>query len=102
MRPKERVLAALNHREPDRVPMNYHADGNTSKMLKAHFGIQGNQNRSFTYSEEPAPLDANVGAGVTRMFGAPLQRVPDNVSETGQIIGSYGFRRAGSKAVGNY
>jgi len=62
--------------------------------------FQGGQ-RSYSYTEGQ-PLTENVGQGVTRMFGAPLQRVPDNVSETGQIIGSYGFRRAGSKMTGNY
>ena len=45
MTPRERVLAALNHREPDRVPLDLGTTGNTSitagayTKLLAHLGI---------------------------------------------------------------
>jgi hypothetical protein len=50
--------------------------------------------RSFSYQ-------ANGDQGVQRMFGTPLTSVPGTVANT-QIIGSYGFHSAGSKAMGNY
>ena len=37
--PKERVLAALAHQEPDRVPVNYSANADIDRRLKAHFGL---------------------------------------------------------------
>ncbi len=61
--------------------------------------VAGQANRSFSYTE--GSDTENVGAGVTQMFGAPLRRVPNSVRNR-QIIGSYGFHSAGSKAMGNY
>lgn len=40
MTPKERVLTALAHRKPDRVPINYSANVGIDRRLKAHFGLQ--------------------------------------------------------------
>ena len=42
MSPKERVLAALARREPDRVPINYSANAGIDGRLKAHFGLKEN------------------------------------------------------------
>ncbi|MBN2451793.1 MAG: hypothetical protein JXR77_15500 [Lentisphaeria bacterium] len=36
---KERVMRALGHREPDRVPLNYHANPGIDRRLKEHFGL---------------------------------------------------------------
>jgi hypothetical protein len=50
--------------------------------------------RSFSYAEG--------GASATdQMFGTPVTGFPNSVANT-QILGSYGFRSAGSKAMGNY
>jgi hypothetical protein len=53
--------------------------------------------RSFSYQE-----GNQGGYGTSQMFGTPLSGdgFPD-MSNT-QIIGSYGFRSAGSKALGHY
>ncbi len=56
--------------------------------------------RSFSYAD-----DAAVGPAVSatdQVFGRPLTSVPRSVSTNNQIIGSYGFRGAGSKVLGNY
>lgn len=58
--------------------------------------------RSFSYDEQGTQGGANYGEGTQRMFGTPLTNVPRSVSNNDQIIGSYGFRRAGSKLIGNY
>jgi len=39
MTPKERVLRALSHEEPDRVPINYLANTEIDQRLKAHYGL---------------------------------------------------------------
>ena len=39
MIPKERVLAAFAHCEPDRVPINYYANPGIDRRLKAHYGV---------------------------------------------------------------
>ncbi|HNT35097.1 MAG TPA: uroporphyrinogen decarboxylase family protein, partial [bacterium] len=60
MTSRERVIRSLCHQTPDRVPMNYHADGNFSKQLRARFGLQGNQARNcwLTGNEDPRLLEA--------------------------------------------
>jgi len=39
MTSKERVLTTFAHQEPDRVPINYSANGGIDARLKAHFGL---------------------------------------------------------------
>ncbi len=39
MRSRERVLAALRHVEPDRVPINYACNPGIDARLKAHYGL---------------------------------------------------------------
>lgn len=39
MTPRERVLAAIHHREPDRVPVNYLGTPETDAKLREHFDI---------------------------------------------------------------
>ena len=40
MTSKERVLAAMNHRKPDRVPVDYWAHAEVNKTLLEHFGFK--------------------------------------------------------------
>jgi uroporphyrinogen decarboxylase len=40
MRPKDRVLTAFARQEPDRVPINYHANPDIDRRLKQHFGLR--------------------------------------------------------------
>ncbi|MHC4712655.1 MAG: hypothetical protein ACYTAN_05195, partial [Planctomycetota bacterium] len=39
MTSRERVLAAIEHREPDRVPITFDAEKEVKDALKAHFGV---------------------------------------------------------------
>ena len=41
---KERVLTAINHQKPDRVPINYMANPDIDRRLKAHFGLSQDDN----------------------------------------------------------
>lgn len=38
MKSKERVLTAIAHQEPDRVPLNYYGNEGINKRLREHFG----------------------------------------------------------------
>ena len=40
MTPRERILTALNRREPDRVPIDYQANEGIDRRLKEHFGLR--------------------------------------------------------------
>jgi uroporphyrinogen decarboxylase len=39
LQPKERVLLALNHQQPDRVPIDYGSNPGLDGRLKAHYGL---------------------------------------------------------------
>lgn len=39
MTSRERILAAIDHRQPDRVPVNYLGTPETDQKLRAHFGL---------------------------------------------------------------
>lgn len=47
LRAKDRVLATFAHQEPDRVPINYAANPGIDARLKAHFGLQGNDDEGL-------------------------------------------------------
>ena len=47
MKPKERVLAAIEHSEPDRVPINYIANAGIHQRLTKHFGIADNDRETL-------------------------------------------------------
>lgn len=45
--PKDRVLTALAHQEPDRVPINYMTNPGINARLKAHFGLSPKDNEGL-------------------------------------------------------
>ncbi|MHB9035247.1 MAG: uroporphyrinogen decarboxylase family protein [Armatimonadota bacterium] len=47
MTSKERVLTALSHQEPDRVPINYLANPGIDSRLKNHFGLALDDNEGL-------------------------------------------------------
>ena len=92
MRPKERVIKSLNHQEPDRVPMNYHGDGNMSKSLKKYFGIEGDESLKcwLTGNEDPRllkALDCDLRTLVPEYVGPPVKSFDD-----GSFITVFGER----------
>jgi hypothetical protein len=40
---KERVRCAISHRQPDRVPIDYHARSEITSALMAHLGVAGEE-----------------------------------------------------------
>jgi uroporphyrinogen decarboxylase len=63
MTSRERVLTALNHREPDRVPVDLGAMRSTGMMaiayarLKRHLGIREGRIRVFDFSQQLAEIE---------------------------------------------
>ena len=47
MNAKERVLTAFAHQIPDRVPINYMANPGIDRRLKAHYGLEANDDQGL-------------------------------------------------------
>lgn len=60
MKPKDRVACAFAHREPDRVPIDYDANSEIDLRLKAHFGLEPEDNEG---------LRQRIGVDFRRTFG---------------------------------
>ena len=66
MNPRERVLTALNHEEPDRVPLFIGSSGATTvsgpgyEKLKTHLGIQGGPRRWISRTMQYVRMDEEV------------------------------------------
>ena len=85
MTPKERVLAALTHQEPDRVPVDYSANPGIDLRLKQHFGLK---------EDDDEGLKQALGVDF-RGVGAPY-RGPDlheDIPETGVRVDNWGIHR---------
>jgi uroporphyrinogen decarboxylase len=65
MTPRERWLAVLNHRVPDRVPLSYRATPEVTQKLMQHLGLP-----SFDQVRERLHIDPVVGVG-PRYVGPP-------------------------------
>lgn len=85
MTPKERVLTAVAHREPDRVPINYSANDGIDRRLKAHFGLA---------PEDGAGLAAALGVdfrGVGAAYRGP--KLHADIPERGVKVDNFGIHR---------
>jgi uroporphyrinogen decarboxylase len=100
MTSRQRVLAALNHEEPDRVPVFFGTSGVTSMIepaydrLKAHLGIT-TPTQSFWRAFRYAILDEEVMArvhsdGRPLIPGAPESGHPRDISAT-EYIDAWGI-----------
>ena len=91
MTPRERVLCALNHEEPDRVPLFLGASGATTMLtplyekLKSHFGIDA-PTQFLSASAQQVMVDPRirdlVGAdGQPIVPGPPIAPLAKTISE---------------------
>jgi uroporphyrinogen decarboxylase len=101
MTPRERVIAALNHQEPDRVPLDIGGGLSTTLVvegyenLKKHFGIKsGTEMLSKMY--RLVKLDENVmeklGSDVRPLNPGPPTNWTPPPSETGTFIDIWGVK----------
>ncbi len=81
MTSRQRVLAALNHREPDRVPIDFGSNYNTSvnviayNRLKRHLGISSPTYMRYTIPMLAAP-DLDEDREILRIMGGDVLPVP--------------------------
>lgn len=85
MTPRERVLIAFQHREPDRVPIDFCATHNSSinvlayNRLKKHLGID-----SVTYMRDPIPMlaspDLEEGLEILKLMGGDMLPLPRHIN----------------------
>jgi len=74
MNPRERVLTALAHEQPDRTPCDFWAEPPTWNRLFAHVGhsdkdrLLDDLGVDVRHLEAPAPLEQETGAGVMQNF----------------------------------
>ena len=80
---RERVLLALNHQEPDRVPIVFGSDGSTAMLvpayenLKRHLGIQSETklfDRAFQYARIDEEIMVRFEADVRTVVGPASSR----------------------------
>jgi len=80
---RERVLLALNHQEPDRVPIVFGADGSTAMLvpayenLKQHLGIATETrlfDRAFQYARIDEELMVRFGSDIRTLIGPASSR----------------------------
>ncbi len=85
MTSKERVLAAFACAEPDRVPVNYSANGGIDARLKAHFGLKPGDGEALRQA---------LGVDF-RGVGAPYvgRRLHDDIPERGIKVDDWGNHR---------
>jgi uroporphyrinogen decarboxylase len=81
MTSRQRVLAALNHQEPDRVPIDFGSNYNTSvnviayNRLKRHLGISSPTYMRYTIPMLAAP-DLDEDREILRIMGGDVLPVP--------------------------
>ena len=104
--PRERVLCALNHEEPDRVPLFIGTSGTTSVLgpgydrLKSHLGISGGPRRWFSKAMQYTWLDEEVlvrlGSDARAIVPGPAESVFAKEVSDDHIIDAWGtpWRRA--------
>ena len=87
MTSRERVLTALDHREPDRVPASIWCTVDAYKMIRKNLGLGVKE--SYPVGSTTWTQDVSVEEDVVETFGADLMRI--NVGPPGGI----GFREIG-------
>src|SRR5512136_3145234 len=98
---RDRVLYALNHEEPDRVPIFFGASGATTMLaaaydrLKAHLGIQ-RETRVWWRALQYTLLDEDVlqrfGADARPLIAGPVPSPRERVLSEDAIVDSWGIQ----------
>lgn len=79
MTPRERMKATLEHRRPDRVPMQVNAREEVERALVEYYGVS-------TFAEVLEILDADLW----RSVGARIRRAGYTKRATGELTGDFG------------
>ena len=85
MTSRERVLRAVHHEKPDRVPVNYACNAGIDRRLKEHFGLK---------PDDGAGLRRALGVdfcGVSAPYTGP--RLHEDIPERGVKVDNWGMHR---------
>jgi len=85
MTPKERVLTAFSNSVPDRVPINYMANGGIDRRLKEHFGLRLDDAEGL---RQALSVDFR---GVDVPYRGP--RLHQDIPERGVLVDDWGIHR---------
>jgi uroporphyrinogen decarboxylase len=93
MTPRERVMTAVNHREPDRVPLDFYAVAEELAAIEQHLGLTAQPDPDFPHymAAHEALLEhlhTDVRFVAPRYIGPELETFPD-----GSFMDVWGFRR---------
>ena len=82
MTPRERVLSAISHRQPDRVPVDFWASPETIAMVQKELGL----------ADEEAVL-RRFGVDLRYFNGPALKAGKEFSPEPGVVVDHWGVRR---------
>lgn len=93
MTSRERVMAAVNHQEPDRVPLDFYAVAEELAAIEQHLGLTAQPDPDFPHymAAHEALLEhlhTDVRFVAPRYIGPQLETFPD-----GSFMDVWGFRR---------
>ncbi len=100
MTSRERVLAALNHQEPDRVPLDIGGGASTSivvegyERLKRHLGTPGEakvMNKTFRVARLDEEVMRYLGSDCRPLTAKPPSRWTSPASEPGTFVDIWGI-----------
>lgn len=94
MTPRERVMTALEHREPDRVPLDFYATAEELAALEKYLGLRAEPDPDFPFymaahEQVLQCFHTDVRFVAPRYIGPELP-----VFEDGSFMDVWGFRRA--------
>jgi len=96
MTSKERVLAAIDHREPDRIPLSFDAEPEQMDNLRQHFALGPEENEGSS----PPGIGGPVDSRILDRLGIDLRTVcpryvgpPTTYYEDGSFLDFWGVRR---------
>jgi uroporphyrinogen decarboxylase len=101
MTPRERVLAALNHQEPDRVPLDIGGGVSTSIVvegydrLKAHMGVASETweiSKAFRVAQVDEPVMQRLGADLRPLLIKPAANWTPPSCEPGTMVDIWGIK----------
>ena len=99
MTSRERVVAALNHREPDRVPVDIGGGGSTSisveanERLKRHLGVEGSSaelSKMFRVAALDEKVMQRLGSDCRPLRVASSRRWSPPPTEPGALVDIWG------------
>lgn len=99
MKPRERTLAAINHRQPDRPPIYVSLTPQVAQKLGEHLGLPGEEAADAMESARISHMDLLTSLGVDIVAIAPTAPVnaPTITMQDGRIRNEWGmiFRKTG-------